>query len=90
MRLSLWLDKETAEALAILTGGRSRGRAKAVREAILLATRLAPITERLDKIEALLLSGGGISVKTATPDEPDTSDAATDAIRSLTFGKADD
>ena len=89
MRLSLWLDKDAQDALATLTGGRSRGRAKAVREAILLAARLTPITERLDRIEATL--AGGVPVVTSAPQEkPNTSDAATDAIRNLSFGRADD
>lgn len=53
MRLNLRLDAETERCLELLTSS-GLDRSAAVRQAIVLAARLHPLIERLDRIEARL------------------------------------
>ncbi len=55
-RLTLRLDEEARAALALLATSRGSW-SEAVRTAILTAARLAPLVERLDRIERLLSEG---------------------------------
>lgn len=80
------LDDETLAALEELARGRSKS--AAIREAILLAARLAPVLQRLDRIESLL-AGGAFQ---PTPMPPNAADPAAEATRAavLAFAADDD
>ena len=55
MRRTVYFDAEAEAALTALSQGRSVS--ETIREALLLAAKMAPVLQRLDRIESALASG---------------------------------
>lgn len=77
--LTVRLDDKAAQALGVLMQG-GRSQSVAVRDALLLAAGLAPIVDRLDRIEARLAAGPAAAAVSDTTSAPDPDTAASPAI----------